>query len=184
MGDYLAGGGQGTLELREYVRAAGGRERKIHCRGAEGKVSRVEAVDAGGGWLDFFVRYSPQRGRAPRRDRVLSLRVPDRGVRDFVRAYAGGARHGGRRGSAGPLYEQVAGIRMPAYGRGFAEHMRALRSMLAPYARDMGRFEAWREEYAALDAAVDRVVCRAFGLSRDEARHIAESSRPPGRSNY
>ena len=184
MEDYLAGGGQGTLELREYVRAAGGSERKIHCRGAEGKVSRVEAVDAGGGWLDFFARYSPQRGRAPRRDRILSLRVPDRGVRDYIRVRAGGARHGGRGGRAGPLYEQVAGTRIPAYGRGFAEHMRALRSMLAPYARDTERFEAWSEEYAALDAAVDRVVCRAFGLSRDEARHIGESSRPPGWSNY
>lgn len=184
MGDYLVEGEKGTLELREYVRAAGGSERKIHCRGAEGKVSRVEAVDAGGGWLDFFARYSPQRGRAPRRDRILSLRVPDRGVRDYIRVRAGGDRHGGRGGRAGPLYEQVAGTRIPAYGRGFAENLRALQSMLAPYARDTERFEAWSEEYAAVDAAIDRVVCRAFGLSRDEARHIGESSRPPGWSNY
>ena len=184
MGDYLAKNGQGALELREYVRAAGGSGRKMHGGGAEGRASRVEVVDAGGGWLDFFARYSPPRMRAPRRGRVLSLRVPDRGMRDFVRAHAGGARRGGRGGRAGPLYEQVAGARLPAYGSGFAEHARALRSMLAPYARAMARFEAWRKEYAALDAAVDRVVCRAFGLSRDDARRIAESSRPPGWSNY
>lgn len=184
MDDYLIEDEKGTLALREYIKAAGGRGRKMHNKDATGRISRIAVADTGCGWLDFFADYSPSSMQAPRRSKVLSLRIPDRGVRDFVRARAGGARRAGRTGRAEPLYEQLARIGIPAYGRGFAESSRVLRSMLAPYAKDAEMFEAWRDEFAAVDAKIDRIVCRAFGLSPDEVRHVNASSRPPEWSNY
>lgn len=186
--NYLIEAEAGTMPLREYVRAASGRDRRLHGKGVVGRASHIEAVDAGNGWLNFFADYVPPRMRAPRRYKVLSLRIPDRGMRDFVRlGVRGGAvsvRRAGQGGRAESLYEQVARIRIPAYGRGFAESQRTLRSMLAPYAVDMGQFESWSEKFVEIDAKIDRIVCSAFGLSAAEVQHINKSSRPTGWSNY
>ena len=186
--DYLTESEAGTMPLREHVRAASGRDRRLHGKAVVGRASRIKAVDAGGGWLDFFADYVPPRMRAPRHGKALSLRIPNRGMRDFVRLSVRGGAAGAQRAGQGErvesLYEQVARVRIPAYGRGFAESQRALGSMLAPYAADMERFESWNERFAEIDAKIDGIVCRAFGLSAAEARHINASSLPPGWSNY
>lgn len=186
--DYLTESEAGTIQLREYVKASSGRDRRLHGKSIVGRASRIKAVDAGGGWLDFFADYVPPRMQAPKHGKALSLRIPNRGMRDFVRlgvrGGAAGAQRAGQGGRAESLYEQVARVKIPAYGRGFAESQRALRSMLAPYAADVERFESWNEKFTEIDAKIDGIVCRVFGLSAAEARHINASSPPPGWSNY
>ena len=186
--DYLIESETGTMALREYIRAASGRERRAYGKGVAGRVSRIEVVDAGGGWLRFFADYAPSRTQAPKRSKVLGLCIRDRGVRDFVRfnvrGSVGVAQGAGRGGRAETLYEQVAKVRVPAYGKGFAENLRALQGMLAPYADDAEQFEAWHAKFAGIDDKIDKIVCRAFGFSAGEVRHINASSRPPDWTNY
>ena len=181
--DHLAGRAQGALRLRDYVGNAAACDRRIHDRNTVGTASRLEAVDEGGGWLGFFADYFPPRTRIARRRRIASLRVRDRGIRDYIRAEAG--RGGALRPARGAtLYDQAADARIGSYGGSVAESAKALGSMLGPYARDAARHDAWRARFAAADAEIDGIVCRAFGLSGAEARRIDESSRPPGRSSY
>lgn len=181
--DYLAGRARGALRLRDYVEDAAACDRRIHDKTTVGTASRLEAVDEGSGWLGFFVDYSPPRTRIARRRRIASLRVRDRGIRDYIRTEAG---RGGalRPARDATLYEQAAGARIGSYGGSAAESAKALGPMLGPYARDAARHDAWRSRFAAADAEIDGIVCRAFGLSGDEARRIDESSRPQGRSRY
>ncbi len=181
--DYLAERAQGALRLRDYVGDAAACDRRIHDKATVGTASRLEAVDEGGGWLGFFADYSPPRTRIARRRRIVSLRVRDRGIRDYIRAEAG--RGGALRPARGAtLYEQAADARIGSYGKSAAESAKALGSMLRPYARDAARHDAWRARFAAADAEIDGIVCRAFGLSDADERRINESSRPPGRSRY
>lgn len=179
--DYLAGRAQGALRLRDYVGGAAACDRRMHDRTTVGTASRLEAVDEGGGWLGFFADYFPPRTRILRRSRIASLRVRDRGIRDYIRIEAGGALRPAR---GATLYEQAADARIGSYGKSAAESAKVLGSMLRPYARDAARHDAWRARFAAADAEIDGIVCRAFGLSGAEARRIDESSRPPGRSRY
>ena len=181
--DYLAGRAEGALRLRDYAGAAPGGYCRVHDGSTAGVATRIDVVDEGGGWLGFFAGYHPPRTRILRRKKILSLRVSDRGIRDYIRAEAGGSRAPARPARAAPLYEQVADARIGAYGRGVAENERRLKGMLGPYARDAARHEAWRARFAAADAEIDRAVCRAFGLSAEESRRIDGASRPPERSN-
>ena len=179
--DYLAGRAKGTLRLRDYIGAADPGDLRIHDRAAEGDASRLEAVDEGGGWLGLFAEYSPPSTRLVRRKKIASLRVRDRGIREYIRAEAGG----GISSARGPaLYDQVAEARIGAYGGSLAESTRMLGAMLGPYGRDAARHEAWRGRFAAADSEIDRIVCRAFGLSADEEGRINGASRPQGWSNY
>ena len=181
--DYLAERTEGTLRLRDYASGAAAGDRRIHDRTTAGTSSRLEAVDEGGGWLGFFADYSPPRTKGLRRKRIMSLRVRDRGIRDYIRAEVG--RSGAIRPARGAtLYEQAADARIGAYGRSAAENTKMLKAMLGPYAKDAGRHEAWRGKFTAADAEIDRIVCRAFGLSSDEVRRINSASRPPEWSNY
>ena len=179
--DYLTERTEGTLRLRDYIRGAVPGDRRIHDRATAGEVSRLEAVDEGGGWLGLFAEYSPPRTRSLRRKKIASLRVRDRGIREYIRAEAGGGLSSAR-GSA--LYDQIAEARIRAYGGSLAENTRMLRAMLGPYGRDAARHEAWRGRFAAADSEIDRIVCRAFGLSADEEGRINGASRPAEWSNY
>lgn len=179
--DYLAERTEGTLRLRDYIRAAAPGDRRIHDRATAGEARRIEAVDEGGGWLGLFADYSPPRTRILRRKKIASLRVRDRGIREYIRTEAGG---GLRPVRGAALYDQAAEARIKAYGRSLAKNTRMLRAMLGPYARDAARHEAWRGRFEAADAEIDRIVCRAFGLSGDEAGRINGAARPPGWSNY
>ena len=179
--DYLTERTEGTLRLRDYIRAASPGDRRIHDKATVGEASRIEAVDEGGGWLGFFADYSPPRTRSLRRKKIVSLRVRDRGIREYVRTEASG---GLRPVRGAALYDQAAEAKIKAYGRSLAENTRMLRSMLGPYARDAARHEAWRGKFEAADAEIDRIVCRAFGLSGDEEGRINGASRPQGWSNY
>ena len=179
--DYLTERTEGSLKLRDYAKAAAGSDRRIHDRSTKGVANRLEAVDEGGGWLGFFAEYSPPRTKSLRRKKILSLCVRERGIRDYIRTEASGILHSAR---GATLYDQVADARIGAFGKSFAENFKMLRAMVGPYAKDAGKHDSWMSRFVATDAEIDRIVCRAFGLSTGEARRIIDASRPAEWSNY
>lgn len=125
-------------------------------------------------------RQDRRRGRGVRQRRAGAAQARAGRNPCAARPSAGGAARGAGR-SRRTGVRAGAEIKIPAYEGGFGGNLRALRAMLAPYEGDAARFEAWRKEIARIDARIDAVVCRAFGLLRKGRRtSTPRRARPNG----